>query len=278
MTQDGRTLPAFAPRPVASDVASLAVRRVSAAEIPALRKAPGAFGGSPIAANLLRHSDEQTVVGLAALLEAASQGGFGPGDFEGWGVLAAPRYLGRSAFESAFPQYVAEGAWGVSPHLIPAHSLHSPSGTFSQAIKAHGPNLGIGGTPGGNREAMLAAATWLEARIVPGVWVIVSDRVDCRRGTVAVESPGDYEAAAFALVPSAVGSEHPRLLISPDFLRLDPLTGQEADREIVAHWLGAVANPAGPSWRIDPGHESSHPSPHPRPDSVPAHSERGWRS
>jgi len=286
MEKDGRNLPPtpFPPGPrvaaVACDVAALAVHRASAAEIAPLRKAPGCFGGSPVAANLLRHSDEQTVVGLAALLRAAGLGGFEPGDFAGWAVLAAPRFLGRAAFEVAFPQYMAEGAWGVSPHLIPAHSLHSPSGTFSQAIKAHGPNLGVGGTPGGNREAMLAAATWLEAGIVPGVWVVVSDRVDCRRGMVAVESPGDYEAAALALVPSRVGGGRPRLLVTPDALRLDPSAGPESDRATVAGWLDATESPApepGPSWRVDPGHREPGLSPHLRPEFAPVNAERARR-
>jgi len=288
MEKDGRNLFPTPPSPgrraavVACDVAAMAVHRATATEITPLRKSPGAFGGSPLAANLLRHSDEQTVVGLVALLGAVSLGGFEPGDFADWAVLAAPRFLGRAAFEVAFPQFVAEGAWGVSPHLIPAHSLHSPSGTFSQAIKAHGPNLGIGGTPGGNREAMLAAATLLEAGIVPGVWVVVSGRVDCRRGTVAVETPGGYEAAAMALIPSTPGRDRPRLLVSPDALRLDPSSGPEADRAAVAEWLDATVAPSadpGPSWRVDDGHETGL-SPHFLPAAVPAGrslAERGRR-
>ena len=268
------------PRPpavVACGVAALAARRATPAEIPPLRKKPGAFGEAPIAANLLRHADEQTVVGLAALLDAVASGGHRPGDFDGWGVLAAPRFLGRAAFEAAFPQFLAEGAWGVSPHLIPAHSLHSPSGTFSQAIKAHGPNLGIGGTPGGASEAMLAAATWLEAGIVPGVWLVLSGRVGCRRGAVAVETPGAYEALALALVPAAIESDRPRLLVAPDSLQLDRSTGTEADRAILADWLGLSPASLPASWRVDPGHDSR-PIPHGSPETTPAAFVRGRRS
>src|SRR4051794_34136247 len=104
MEKDGRNLPptpkvpVVRPAHVACDVKALAVHRASAPEIPALRKAPGIFGEHAVAANLLRHSDEQTVVGLVALLRAASLGGFAPGDFADWAVLAAPRFLGRAAF------------------------------------------------------------------------------------------------------------------------------------------------------------------------------------
>ena len=253
-----------------------AVHRATAAEIPALRKAPGSLGDSAIAPSLLRHADEQTVVGLAAILRAVARGGLEPGDFAAWAVLAAPRFLGRAMFEAAFPQFLAEGAWGVSPHLVPAHSLHSPSGAFSQALKAHGPNLGVGGTPGGEREAMLAAATLLDSGSVAGIWVVVSGRSGGRDGAVAIETPGDYEALALALVPAKADHGGPRLLVSPDALQLDPKAGSEADRATIAGWLGA--DPGG-SRRVDGGHAagSTIPAPHFRPAPARAGIARGDR-
>ncbi len=248
--------------------------RATAAEIPGLRKAPGRFAGAAASPTVLRHADEQTVVGLVALLRAAAGLADEPGAFADWSVLAAPRFLGRAMFQVAFGQFVAEGAWGVSPHLVPAHSLHSPSGTFSQVLKAHGPNLGIGGTPGGEREALLAAATWLDMGIAPGVWLVASGRSDCGNGAVALASPGDYEAVALALTlaPPTLGGRRPRLLIEPGALRLDPSAGTEADRAEVSAWLG-LADPMddpGPSWRADAGHVagSDHPPHHLRPGPI----------
>src|SRR5205823_2855913 len=94
--------------------------------------------------------------------------------FTDWGVLAAPRYLGRSAMAVALQRFAAEGAWGLSPHLIPHHSLHSVSGTISQALKINGPNIGVGGGPGSGAEAFLAATALLSAGQVPGVWVVLT--------------------------------------------------------------------------------------------------------
>jgi hypothetical protein len=159
---------------VSCDVVAWASVRASAADLPGLRKAPGTLGDQPMANGLLRHVDEQTVVAVAAVLQAVRDSGLEPSSFDRWSVLAAPRFLGRAKFEASFPEYRDEGAWSVSPHLIPGHSLHSPSGTISQALHAHGANLGIGGTHGGEREAFLVAATWLEAGWSEGVWIILT--------------------------------------------------------------------------------------------------------
>ena len=228
---------------VECDVVAQATFFASQGEIPALRKAPGLLGDAAMSPGLLRHSDEQTVVGLAALLRAVQDQGLDPGGFGEWAVLAAPRFLGREAFEKAFPLYQNEGAWGVSPHLIPAHSLHSPSGTFSQVLKAHGPNLGIGGTPGGEVEALLLAATLLAEGMIPGVWVILSGQ-----DPAVVDGPPAFEALALALTATSPNQpERPRLRIEPGAVRL--LGGPDEARSAVAHWL----DPG--TLRADPGHD-----------------------
>jgi hypothetical protein len=58
--------------------------------------------------------------------------------------------------------------------VIPHRSLHSVSGTISQALKIHGPNFGVGGGPHGAAKAMLAAGALLECEPVSGVWVILT--------------------------------------------------------------------------------------------------------
>ena len=207
----------------------------------------------------LRHVDEQTVVGVATVLKAVRDSGLEPSGFARWSVLAAPRFLGRAKFEATFPQYVAEGAWGVSPHLVPGHSLHSPSGTISQVLHAHGPNLGIGGTPGGERQAFLVAATWLEAGWTDGIWIVLTSRDPVATGDVAVSEPGDYQALALALVGSRPEFEGPKLQIQPSEITLETSDADHLVRAELLQWLQPTADPiiaSGPTWRADVGHGS----------------------
>jgi hypothetical protein len=88
-------------------------------------------------------------------------------------VVAASRFMGRTALAAALVRFKAEGAWGLSPHLIPHRSLHSLSGTVSQALKIHGPNFGSGGGPGGAADALLTGAAMLPGGL-PGVWVVLT--------------------------------------------------------------------------------------------------------
>jgi hypothetical protein len=237
-TLDGRRI-----APVEVALIAQGSLRASPEGIPALRKAPDPSGGMTVHPSLLRHADEQTVVGLAAVFRAILEGGLDPGGFGDWSVLAAPRYLGRATFEKTFPTFQDEGAWGVSPHLIPAHSLHSPSGAISQALKAQGPNLGVGGTPGGEREALLFAATLLQTGSIAGVWVVLT----AREGEVGGSAPaGDYESLAIALTASEPGFAGPRLRVSPDEVRL--VGGAESPGRDVARWL------APGTLRLDAGH------------------------
>jgi hypothetical protein len=83
--------------------------------------------------------------------------------------------VGRSALATAIDRFRAESAWGVSPHLIPHATLHSPAGSLSVCLKLRGPNLGIGGGPGFVHEGFLTALTWLGAGIVSGVFLVLSE-------------------------------------------------------------------------------------------------------
>jgi len=159
---------------VCCDLAASASVRVGIESLPELRKQPGPVCGEPLPASFLKHADEQTVVGLAAVYKAIHTFGLQTTCFHDWGVLAAPRFLGRPAMAAALQRFQAEGAWGVSPHLIPHRSLHSISGSISQAFKIHGPNFGVGGGPGAPAEALLAAVSMLEGQRLPGVWVVLS--------------------------------------------------------------------------------------------------------
>jgi hypothetical protein len=153
-----------------------ALFRVRPPDLPALRRRPGPVpeGWSRTPPSLLRYSDEQTVAGTAAVFAAIEAMGTGPDRFEGWGVVAASRYLGRANLAAALRSFRAEGVWGTSPHLIPHFALHSPSGTISLALGLHGPNVGAGGGLHAAAEGFLAALTWLTAGVVPGVWLVLS--------------------------------------------------------------------------------------------------------
>lgn len=161
-------------RGVCCEVAAHASVRLSCDALPDVRRNPEAAFGLALPASQLKHLDEQTVAGLAAVCRAARDNGLDQADFRDWGVLAAPHFLGQPAMVAALVRFRAEGAWGVSPHVIPHHSLHSLSGTVSQVLKIHGPNLGVGGGSGGTGEALLAAAAWIARGRVPGVWVVLT--------------------------------------------------------------------------------------------------------
>lgn len=148
--------------------------RATAAAVAGLRQKPGPAPSQPLPIGFLKHTDDQTVVGMAAVLRAIANGGLAAHRFTEWGVLAAPRFLGRVALANALERFAVEGAWGVSPHLIPHRSLHAVSGTISQALKIHGPNFGMGGGPGGPLEAVRTATAMVHGDRLPGVWVVLT--------------------------------------------------------------------------------------------------------
>jgi hypothetical protein len=201
-----------------------------------VRRNPEPHLGFPLPTSTLKHLDEQTIAGLASVCRAIRECDLDPHGFSDWGVLAAPHLLGQSVMVASLVRFRDEGAWGVSPHVIPHHSLHSISGTVSQVLKVHGPNLGVGGGSGGPGEAFVAAASWLGRRRVPGVWIVVTslDPVStlCEDGR---PQPGtDCVGLALALTPAqsdAVG------------LRFNVLPGDDArrtDRPVDIHRLTAA--------------------------------------
>jgi hypothetical protein len=128
--------------------------------------------GPGLAASVLKHADPQTIVALAALRQALTDSALSPEDFSGWGVVGCPREPGRAWMTEQLVRFAAEGAWSVSPHAVPHCSLHSLSGLLSQALATHGPNLGVGGRPGLEAQALRAAVALLADSALPGVWVV----------------------------------------------------------------------------------------------------------
>jgi len=188
---------------LAGEVMGHGLFRMSAGEVAGLRRRPSPIpeGWGPIPPSLLRNSDEQTIAGLCAVFTAIESKQWPRARYEGWGVVAASRFLGRANLARALQSFLVEGVWGTSPHLIPHFALHSASGTISLGLGLHGPNLGVGGGLHATAEGFLAALTWLSSGNVPGVWLVLSgwspELVPDRNG--GPPAAGDCQALAIAL-------------------------------------------------------------------------------
>lgn len=233
--------------------------RVAVPDVADLRRqsGPPLPGQEPLPAAFLKHADEQTVVALTAVRCAAHEGGLS--GFARWGVVAAPRLLGRAAMTFSLARFQTEGAWGVSPHVIPHRSLHALSGTISQALRAHGPNFGVGGGPGNEAEALLAACALLagSAREAPleGIWLVFA-RVEpelppMENGTPATTSFVD--ALALALVPPDDPEPGLRLRLITETPALGPPCTFDKLRDLLASCArGAhLSHPLGNGLRLD---------------------------
>lgn len=198
-------------------VVAYGVAEYDRAALPGLRKQVGPAGGPPLTPSFVRHQDDQTIVGLAAIFAAISAAGLDPKVLHSWGVVATPRFLGRPLMATALPKFIAEGAWSVSPHTIPYLSLHSIAGAISQALHIHGPNFGAGGGPDGEIEALLAGMAMLSAYSLPGVWVVLIgwEPELVPNATDDESSPFICRAIALALKPSGTGGGDLQLSIEP---------------------------------------------------------------
>jgi hypothetical protein len=187
---------------------------LGAAEVPleavaGLRRTLGPPGQPPFPATFLKSSEDQTVLALAAVGRAVEACGLQGESLAAWGVLAAPRSLGRLAAAEALHKYEQGGAWKVSPFVVPHHSLHSVSGTVSQAFRMYGPNFGVGGNAGAVVEGLLTALAVLDEGRLPGLWLILSEcepePIPNREGASVV--PVVCRALALAFRPAAAERE-----------------------------------------------------------------------
>jgi hypothetical protein len=90
----------------------------------ALRKEPPTFGGVELAGHFLKHADEQTIVALRAIGRAIDAHDMRPREMTNWGVVAAPRYIGRLAGAAILDRFAKQGGSGVPPHAVAQNSLH----------------------------------------------------------------------------------------------------------------------------------------------------------
>jgi hypothetical protein len=139
-----------------------------------LRHNPGPPLRQRLSPVLLKYSDEQTVVGLAAVLSAVHRFGMQKVDFTDWGVIAAPRWLGRLKLVTALHKFERKGAPSASPMLVPHLSLHAVSGTITQVLGSHGVNFGVSSGPDNVAEGLQAAVSVLSAGRLPGLWLVLT--------------------------------------------------------------------------------------------------------
>jgi hypothetical protein len=148
--------------------------RVPWSEIAEVRRSFGTYRGQALA-SLVRQSDEQTVLAVAAVLRAIDRAGWRERSFENWGVVASGRSFGRVRFGAALDRFRRTQARGTSPLIVPHLSLHSMAGTLSIALDMHGPNYGVSGQAEHLGETLLAGLGLVEDDELDGLWIVASD-------------------------------------------------------------------------------------------------------
>ncbi len=172
------------------------------------RKSPPAYPGVELSGHFLKHADEQTIVALLALRQATDRNHIDPRDLAGWGIIAAPRYIGRLTGASVLYKFPRGGTTAVAPHIVAQCSLHSVSGAVSIALGMHGPNVGVGGGEWAIGDGLAAALTLFETAQVPGVWLLLTE-FDTEPIPDAEGRPLNdptCHAVALALQPGAIGA------------------------------------------------------------------------
>lgn len=128
-----------------------------------------------LANGFLRQADEQTLLSVRTVAQILEQQNRPVESLSEWGVVSAPRHLGRVLIEEDVKRFAKEGPTTVSPHVIAHRSLHAVSGTISMAFHSHGPNVGVGGGPGHVAQGLLASLCTLEEQALPGVLLTLSE-------------------------------------------------------------------------------------------------------
>ncbi len=204
---------------VTMSMAGFAIGCANAAQLAPLREHPHLPPDRSVPLGFLKHSDHQTVLALATISKAMSFLKEPTDNYRNWGVVAAANLFGRAGILRGLMDYRQDGPWGITPHLIPHHSLHAMSGTISQSLRIHGPNFGIGGGPTAVAEAFLVAATMISENNLPGLWVVLcGHEEECFSSAPNSDSPhtSPYLAAAVALKPPGCANSKTCLRVCGD--------------------------------------------------------------
>jgi hypothetical protein len=179
----------------------------------------------------LRHADEQTVVGMHAVLAAIATFPEPRPSLSGHGIVAASCQAGRISGAQALVQAKRGGGVAVSTQIVPQGSLHSLAGAVSVGLGMHGPNVGVSGGPEALAEGLLTALAWLHAApavTCEPVWLIVTgwDEEPTLDGEGIPTNDPVCRGIALALTPLAasLAPGHAGLLL--EFDPADPGTTQ----------------------------------------------------
>lgn len=218
-------------------------------------------GNNPVAANFLRYADEQTVAGVVALNQTLARSDLAGTDFRRWGVLGCLQAPGRTIVGASLSRFATEGAWGVSPHIVPHRCLHSLSGTLSLGLKSEGPNFGVG-----EAEAVLPiAGSWLAQQRVEGVWAVITcmePEYAAELGQTVVPRRNVAHAVVLALMPDQDSAAH-RLTLSP--------TTERGNAPWNIHRLESwLRGEIRESWILPGGLKIERHTAYPRPVSMPS--------
>jgi hypothetical protein len=191
-------------------VASHALVEAPLSTIAALRDQPPPAGAPSLPSRFLRHCDEQTVVGMRAVLEAIARHPEPRPAFDRYGVIGSSCAAGRISAAQTLAQLKTGGAVVVSPHIVPQCSLHAPASAVSVALGMHGPTIGSSGGPHALSEGLFTAFSLLQNAACAGIWLVVTEwdeepRLDasgkplddplCRALAIALVPAGDAAAA-----------------------------------------------------------------------------------
>lgn len=194
---------------LAVNIAGWGYAQLRGAEFAALRRSLPAWAVAGTPLHFFKHADEQTMLAVHAVDKAIQRHGFDPRAQEAFGVIAAPRFLGRTAAAAVIRRYQRDGAQGVTPHIISQHSLHSVSGAISVLLGCKGPNLGVGGGPHALDDALLTQLSLFSSAHIPGVWLVGSawdpEPIIDREGNCE----NDPECFAFALAVQTTAAGQP---------------------------------------------------------------------
>lgn len=263
------------PTPFTSFVFGSRYKRFDANALAEHRQQPLLWRGQPLPSAALKHVDEQSFAALLTVIEAITDAGMQDYNFADWGVVGAPRFIGRAGLEPHLRKFFAEGPWSVTPYAIPHRCLHSPSGLISQLLGWHGANVGAGGGLTNVGEAFLTAMACL-ASDVAGLWLVLSAYEPERLPDCAAQAqPWQLEVLALAItpnvepgsrgcleiIPAAAGSLTPRPVAQTQGAKIEgTASGSEADEaddslesasalRIVAETLSSSVS-VSRSWRL----------------------------
>lgn len=203
-------------------------------EIQRVRDQPVPEGAPSLPSRFLRHCDEQTVVGMRAVLTAIAAAAEPRPSYADYAVVAGACRAGRIATARSLSMYRTGGAVTVSPHIVPQCSLHSLAGAVSVALGMHGPHVGSSGGPHAVSEGLLAAFSLAAAGghgrdPLPGIWLVLTgwtkepalDREGQPLASADAEEEPVCRALAMALVPIH-GVDDPAATVRGPVLALHP--------------------------------------------------------